>query len=266
MWSSRRPAEAHRRSRPGLRRRPSRSDRGQEHRPADRADSHLDHHCRPDRHQPPRGGLRARPRRGGDGALRPHRGRRAPARVRDDGRDRRLAARGGSLCLERGAMVLVPAPLLAAVLGWLLAEMLVAMLTHVFDPPPDHLAMPWGFLALLYGVAILAGIGGSLLASGSIAGLPPRPRLARALTPGILGLMLPRVLVIEDDADLRRLLRRGLEEEGFEVSRRPRPGRRRARRGGPAGPARRRHRPARRGRTRRARRSARAESTRRCFS
>src|SRR3954447_1180395 len=29
--------------------------------------------------------------------------------------------------------------------------------------------------------------------------------------------MLPRVLVIEDDSDLRRLLRRGLEEEGFEV-------------------------------------------------
>jgi two-component system, OmpR family, response regulator len=30
--------------------------------------------------------------------------------------------------------------------------------------------------------------------------------------------MLPRVLVIEDDSDLRRLLRRGLEEEGFEVA------------------------------------------------
>src|SRR3954454_25084487 len=29
--------------------------------------------------------------------------------------------------------------------------------------------------------------------------------------------MLPRVLVIEDDHDLRRLLRKGLEEEGFEV-------------------------------------------------
>jgi two-component system, OmpR family, response regulator len=29
--------------------------------------------------------------------------------------------------------------------------------------------------------------------------------------------MLPRVLVIEDDGDLRRILRRGLEEEGFEV-------------------------------------------------
>ena len=29
--------------------------------------------------------------------------------------------------------------------------------------------------------------------------------------------VLPRVLVVEDDGDLRRLLRRGLEEEGFEV-------------------------------------------------
>lgn len=29
--------------------------------------------------------------------------------------------------------------------------------------------------------------------------------------------MLPRVLVVEDDADLRRLLRKGLEEEGFAV-------------------------------------------------
>ena len=28
--------------------------------------------------------------------------------------------------------------------------------------------------------------------------------------------MLPHVLVIEDDGDLRRLLRRGLEEEGFD--------------------------------------------------
>ena len=36
---------------------------------------------------------------------------------------------------------------LAALLGWLLAEMLVAMLQHVFDPPPDHLAVPWAFLA-----------------------------------------------------------------------------------------------------------------------
>src|SRR5205807_8914132 len=38
------------------------------------------------------------------------------------------------------ALVLGAALALAALLGWLLAEMLIAMLQHVFDPPPDHLA------------------------------------------------------------------------------------------------------------------------------
>jgi putative ABC transport system permease protein len=69
-------------------------------------------------------------------------------------------------------MVLIGASLLAAGLGWLLAQMLVAMLTHVFDPPPDHLAIPWGFLALLYGVALLAGVVGSRLARRTIGHLP----------------------------------------------------------------------------------------------
>ncbi len=78
----------------------------------------------------------------------------------------------GAFVWSEVAMVLVAGAVLATLLGWLLAEMLVAMLTHVFDPPPDHLALPWGFLSLLYGVAILAGIGGSLLARRSIAGLP----------------------------------------------------------------------------------------------
>src|SRR5581483_1887653 len=48
-----------------------------------------------------------------------------------------------------------------AVLGWLLAEMLVAMLQHVFDPPPDHLTVPWGFLGSLAAAAI----GGAILAA-----------------------------------------------------------------------------------------------------
>jgi putative ABC transport system permease protein len=78
----------------------------------------------------------------------------------------------GAFVWSEVATVLIAGALLAALLGWLLATMLVAMLTHVFDPPPDHLALPWGFLALLYGVAILAGIGGALLARRSIAGLP----------------------------------------------------------------------------------------------
>jgi hypothetical protein len=46
------------------------------------------------------------------------------------------------------------------------------MLTHVFDPPPDHLTVPWGFLGLLYAVALAAGIAGSGLANRVIGRLP----------------------------------------------------------------------------------------------
>jgi putative ABC transport system permease protein len=68
--------------------------------------------------------------------------------------------------------VIAGAVALAAVLGWLLAEMLVAMLQHVFDPPPDHLAVPWGFLAALLGAAVL----GALVAAAiSLAGLRRLP-------------------------------------------------------------------------------------------
>src|SRR5205814_98469 len=62
---------------------------------------------------------------------------------------------------SEAAIVLVGALALASLLGWLLAEMLVAMLRHVFDPPPDHLAAPWGFLLGLGAAAL----GGALLAT-----------------------------------------------------------------------------------------------------
>ena len=55
----------------------------------------------------------------------------------------------GAFVRSEALTVLLAAAVLAAGLGWLLAEMLVAMLQHVFDPPPDHLAVPWGFLGLL---------------------------------------------------------------------------------------------------------------------
>ena len=74
----------------------------QGHPPADGADGQLDHDRRPARDQPDRGGVRARPRRGRDGALRRRRPRRAAAGARDDGRARRLAARGRRVPLERG--------------------------------------------------------------------------------------------------------------------------------------------------------------------
>ena len=74
-----------------------------------------------------------------------------------------MAAVGASLrqaaafLWSEAALVLGSALALAALLGWLLAEMLVAMLQHVFDPPPDHLAAPWLFLAGLAAAAIVGG-------------------------------------------------------------------------------------------------------------
>jgi putative ABC transport system permease protein len=85
-----------------------------------------------------------------------------------------MAAIGASLrevaafLWTEAALVILGAVALAALLGWLLAEMLVAMLQHVFDPPPDHLAVPWAFLAALAGAAVL----GALFAAAiSLAGL-----------------------------------------------------------------------------------------------
>ncbi len=43
-----------------------------------------------------------------------------------------------------------------ALTGWVLAEMLVKVLTGVFDPPPAALSVPWGYLAVVAGVAIAA--------------------------------------------------------------------------------------------------------------
>jgi putative ABC transport system permease protein len=54
------------------------------------------------------------------------------------------------------AIVLAAGLALAIGLGWLLSQMLVAILQHVFDPPPDALSIPWPFLAGLAGAAIVA--------------------------------------------------------------------------------------------------------------
>ena len=64
----------------------------------------------------------------------------------------------GTFLWSEVAIVLVGGLALAALLGWLLAEMLVAMLQHVFDPPPDHLAAPWLFLLGLAAAAVVGAI------------------------------------------------------------------------------------------------------------
>jgi putative ABC transport system permease protein len=66
---------------------------------------------------------------------------------------------------SEAALVLAAALLLAAGLGVALALMLVAMLQHVFDPPPDALAVPWPYLGELAGAAVVAtGVAGAIAA------------------------------------------------------------------------------------------------------
>jgi putative ABC transport system permease protein len=78
----------------------------------------------------------------------------------------------GAFIWSEAALVLVAGLVLAAGLGVLLALMLVAMLQHVFDPPPDALAVPWRYLAELGLGAILATGLSTLVAAWHLRRLP----------------------------------------------------------------------------------------------
>jgi putative ABC transport system permease protein len=78
----------------------------------------------------------------------------------------------GAFVWSEAALVLGAGLALAAGLGFLLAEMLVAMLQHVFDPPPDALAVPWGFLAALAGAALAGALLATALAARGLRRLP----------------------------------------------------------------------------------------------
>jgi putative ABC transport system permease protein len=57
---------------------------------------------------------------------------------------------------SESAYVTVAGLVLGAVLAWTLTHMLVAVLTGVFDPAPEHAAIPWRYLWTLLGVALVA--------------------------------------------------------------------------------------------------------------
>jgi putative ABC transport system permease protein len=70
---------------------------------------------------------------------------------------------------SEAGLVLVAGVLLAGGLGFLLSEMLIAMLQHVFDPPPDKLAVPWRYLGELIGAALLGAVVATAVAARAAA-------------------------------------------------------------------------------------------------
>ncbi|WP_131740466.1 ABC transporter permease, partial [Actinomadura roseirufa] len=70
----------------------------------------------------------------------------------------------GSFIWAEVAVVLAGAATLGTLGGWILSQMLVKVLTGVFDPPPDHLAVPWAYLGSVAGAGITVTIAAALVA------------------------------------------------------------------------------------------------------
>jgi putative ABC transport system permease protein len=60
----------------------------------------------------------------------------------------------GGFVWSESAFVTVGGLVLGAVVAYVISQLLVKVLTGVFDPPPDHLAVPWGYLAAVAALAI----------------------------------------------------------------------------------------------------------------
>jgi putative ABC transport system permease protein len=60
----------------------------------------------------------------------------------------------GGFLYSEGLLILVGGGVIGTVLGFGVAQMLVKVLTGVFDPPPELLSIPWVYLMLLAGAAI----------------------------------------------------------------------------------------------------------------
>ncbi|GAA4588500.1 hypothetical protein GCM10023194_40330 [Planotetraspora phitsanulokensis] len=90
-----------------------------------------------------------------------------------------LGARGRQLSgfvWSEAALVAVVGGVCGAVLGWALSEMLVKVLSGVFDPPPDQLSVPWSYLAALT-AAVIAALAAAASAAARHARRPPLTEL-----------------------------------------------------------------------------------------
>jgi len=62
----------------------------------------------------------------------------------------------GAFIWSEGLLILVGGSVIGTLLGWGIAQILVKVLTGVFDPPPEHLYIPWGYMAALAAAAIVS--------------------------------------------------------------------------------------------------------------
>ena len=70
----------------------------------------------------------------------------------------------GGFVWSEAAFVAIGGLALGALSGWWIAQVIVKILTGVFDPPPEHLSVPWGYLAgLLLAVGVAIAIAGSAM-------------------------------------------------------------------------------------------------------
>jgi putative ABC transport system permease protein len=60
----------------------------------------------------------------------------------------------GAFIWSEGLLILVGGSAIGTLLGLGIAQILVKVLTGVFDPPPEHLYIPWGYMAALAAAAI----------------------------------------------------------------------------------------------------------------
>lgn len=60
----------------------------------------------------------------------------------------------GAFIWSEGLLILVGGGVIGSILGLGVAQMLVKVLTGVFDPPPEHLYLPWGYMTAVAATAI----------------------------------------------------------------------------------------------------------------
>ena len=70
----------------------------------------------------------------------------------------------GAFVWSEAGLILLAGLIGGGVLGWGIAHMLIDLLTHVFDPPPEASTVPWGYLGL-----VAAATAGAIGAAGQAA-------------------------------------------------------------------------------------------------